>query len=77
MQGEIGSLKKEMAFLKDAQREEGKVAEIDKQAMKEEITKTLTQELEGKIKATKEGWVEVMKKSLKIENKEHSSVVVV
>ena len=43
-----------------------------KEALKEELTKALTVSMENKLKATKDGWVEVVKKNIKEEAKEEA-----
>ncbi|MCO5612459.1 hypothetical protein L7F22_066726 [Adiantum nelumboides] len=57
-QEEIISLKEEVAASKEL-KGEGEIQEVDKVAIKEEITKELTKAMEVKMEATKEGWVDV------------------
>lgn len=46
MQEEIDNLKGEIASQQDHAHEEGEILEVDKEATKEEITKSLTQTLD-------------------------------
>ena len=78
MQEEIYILKNEIASLRSRPtREEGEICEEDKAAIKEELTKAITETLEvktkaleGMMEAKQEGWVEVVKKNLRKEAKE-------
>ncbi|MCO5589400.1 hypothetical protein L7F22_043367 [Adiantum nelumboides] len=66
---EVNVLKGEWAASKDT-KEEGEIHEADKEAIKEEITKKITKAMEFKMKATKEGWVDVVRKQITKEVKE-------
>lgn len=75
MQEAISSLKEEIASLRDRPtREEGEICEEDKAALKEEITKAITatievktKDMEERMEAKQEGWVEVVKKNIRKE----------
>ncbi|MCO5587395.1 hypothetical protein L7F22_041344 [Adiantum nelumboides] len=82
MRQEINNLKAEVASLQDRSPcEDGEIVEV-KEAMKEEITKTIVETIEIKTKAmavsiegkmdAKEGWVEVVRKNLRKEVKEEA-----
>ena len=60
MKEQIATLKALVASLSP---EEGEIT--TKEALKEELTKALTVNMENKLEATKEGWVEVVKKNIK------------
>ncbi|MCO5549975.1 hypothetical protein L7F22_003452 [Adiantum nelumboides] len=66
---EVTYLKEEIATSKEL-REDGKIQETDKLAIKEEITKELTKAMEVKMEATKEGWVDVVSNKIKKKVKE-------
>ncbi|MCO5610296.1 hypothetical protein L7F22_064532 [Adiantum nelumboides] len=66
---EVNVLKGEWAASKDT-KEEGEIHEADKEAIKEEITKEITKAMEFKMEATKEGWVDVVRKKITKEVKE-------
>ncbi|KAI5054685.1 hypothetical protein GOP47_0029830 [Adiantum capillus-veneris] len=58
-------------------REEGEISEVNKEGRKEELTKAMKEELEAKMKAiiepmeaSRNRWVEVVKRNLKEEAKE-------
>ncbi|MCO5593475.1 hypothetical protein L7F22_047489 [Adiantum nelumboides] len=59
----------EVSALKEL-KEEGVIQEVDKMAIKEEITKELTKAMEVKMEATEEGWVDVVRSKIKREVKE-------
>lgn len=73
MQAKINGLEEELAVFRNRSiREEGEILEMDKEAMKEELAKVMKEELEVKTKAitahmeaSRDGWVEVVKKNLK------------
>lgn len=75
MRQELDLLKGEIASLRDRAPEEGEITIEAKEAIKEELTKALTESIEGKLEATREGWVEVVKKNLKKEVQEDSNMV--
>ncbi|MCO5593008.1 hypothetical protein L7F22_047012 [Adiantum nelumboides] len=66
----VNVLKGEWAASKDTKEEEGEIHDADKEAMKEEITKEITKAMEFKMEATKEGWVDVVRKTITKEVKE-------
>lgn len=67
LEGEKKSLHERVSLLET--REEGEIIGTNKEAIKEEITQTLTHRLDEQIEAKKDGWVEVVKKNLKQETK--------
>ena len=78
MHDKINLLMGELASIRDRPtREEGEISEVDKEVIKEELAKAMKEELEVKtkaiteqIEASRDGWVEVVKRNLKKEAKE-------
>ncbi|MCO5580247.1 hypothetical protein L7F22_034113 [Adiantum nelumboides] len=69
MREQIELLKASIASLTP---EEGEMHTDTKEALKEELTKALTASIEDKLEATKNGWVEVVKKNIKKEAREEA-----
>ena len=69
MNAQIEALRVSIASLTP---EEGEIKVETKEALKEEITKALTASIEDKLEATKDGWVEVVKKNIKKEAREEA-----
>lgn len=75
MQETITMLKEEVSSLgARPNREEGEICEEDKMALKEELTKAITEtieektkDMEEKMEAKQEGWVEIVKKNIRKE----------
>ncbi|MCO5598150.1 hypothetical protein L7F22_052242 [Adiantum nelumboides] len=79
MQTQMEIMKGEMISLRERScREDGEILEGEKEAMKEELTKAfaetievktkaMVESIEGKMEATKEGWVEIVRKNLRKE----------
>ncbi|MCO5580339.1 hypothetical protein L7F22_034205 [Adiantum nelumboides] len=69
MREQIELLKASIASLTP---EEGEMHADTKEALKEELTKALTASIEDKLEASKNGWVEVVKKNIKEEAREEA-----
>ena len=67
MQKEIKELQEEVTCLKSHAHEEGEITEANKEVIKMEIVESVSKTIEGKMEATKDGWVQVVKKNLKQE----------
>ncbi|MCO5612770.1 hypothetical protein L7F22_067040 [Adiantum nelumboides] len=86
MQAQMETMKGEMILLRERScREDGEILKGEKEAMKEELTKALAEtievktkamveSIEGKMEATKDGWVEVVRKNLHKEVKEDKHI---
>ncbi|MCO5558394.1 hypothetical protein L7F22_011975 [Adiantum nelumboides] len=79
MQAQMETMKGEMISLRERScREDGEILEGEKETMKEELTKAfaetievktkaMVESIEDKMEATKEGWVEIVRKNLRKE----------
>ncbi|KAH6555193.1 hypothetical protein KP509_1Z274900 [Ceratopteris richardii] len=67
MKEELELLKASMVSLTP---EEGEINMNKPEALKKELTKSLTESMENKLEATKEGWIDIVKKNIKKEAKE-------